>query len=89
VTWTTESSCTIGSSPSPAPCASAPLASGYLGAIDAVAGQRAFLVGDRSSLLITDGGGARWQPIEPLIGGTAAGTSQVVFFNASDGVVLG
>jgi photosystem II stability/assembly factor-like uncharacterized protein len=62
---------------------------GYLGAIDLVSSKRAFLVGGRSSLLVTNDGGTRWQAVQPLIGSTAGGTSQVIFFDATHGLVLG
>jgi photosystem II stability/assembly factor-like uncharacterized protein len=62
---------------------------GYLGAIDLVSNGEAFLVGGRSSLLVTHDGGTRWRAIQPLIGSTAGGTSQVIFFDASHGLVLG
>ena len=86
LTWTTESSCP------PVPSAAAncgALDDGYVGEIDATSGEQAFLVGGRSSLLVTNDGGRRWQVVEPAIGGTDAGTDQVIFFNGSDGVVLG
>jgi photosystem II stability/assembly factor-like uncharacterized protein len=63
--------------------------SGYLGAIDLVTSSEAYLVGGRSSLLVTHDGGSRWQAIEPLIGGSAGGTSQVTFFDSTHGLVLG
>ena len=66
-----------------------PLNSGYLGSVDAVSGRTAFLVGGRSSLLITRDGGVRWRMVRPLIGDSGGGTSQVVFFSRSRGVVLG
>lgn len=62
---------------------------GYLGAIDLVTNKEAFLVGARSSLLVTHDGGTRWQPVTSPIGSTAGGTSQVKFFNTADGLVLG
>jgi photosystem II stability/assembly factor-like uncharacterized protein len=62
---------------------------GYLGSIDLVSSKTAFLVGGRSSLLETLNGGRSWQAVKPLIGSTAGGTSEVRFFNQSDGLVLG
>ncbi len=38
---------------------------------------------------MTYDGGAHWHAARPLIGSTAGGTSQVIFFNASQGLVLG
>jgi photosystem II stability/assembly factor-like uncharacterized protein len=34
-------------------------------------------------------GGVQWQTVQPLIGDTSDGTQQVIFFNTTDGVVLG
>jgi photosystem II stability/assembly factor-like uncharacterized protein len=62
---------------------------GYLGAIDLVSSKKAFHVGGRSSLLVTHDGDATWRAVQPLIGSTAGGTSQVIFFNSSHGLVLG
>jgi photosystem II stability/assembly factor-like uncharacterized protein len=63
--------------------------SGYLGGIDLVSNKEAFLFGGRSSLLVTHDGGTRWRAVRPLIGDPGGGTSQVIFFNASRGLVLG
>jgi photosystem II stability/assembly factor-like uncharacterized protein len=89
VTWTTESVCPIASSPKVPVCAGAALTNGYLGGLDVVSAQQAYLVGSRANLLVTKDGGATWQPVDPPTAGTAGGTSQVIFFNALDGVVLG
>ncbi len=62
---------------------------GYLGSIDLVSSEKAFLVGGRSSLLETRDGGIHWAAVEPVIGSTAGGTSEVKFFNGSHGLVLG
>ncbi|HVB52396.1 MAG TPA: sialidase family protein [Acidimicrobiales bacterium] len=62
---------------------------GYLGAIDLVSSKEAFLVGGRSSLLVTHDGGTRWRAVQPLIGSTAGGTSEVIFFDTSHGLVIG
>lgn len=62
---------------------------GYLGAVDLVTSQEAFLVGARSSLLVTHDGGTLWKPVQPLLGGSDGGTSEVVFFNFDHGIVLG
>jgi photosystem II stability/assembly factor-like uncharacterized protein len=63
--------------------------SGYLEDVDFVTSQEAFLVGGRSSLLVTHDGGALWKPVQPLIGGSDGGTAQVVFLNVDHGIVLG
>jgi photosystem II stability/assembly factor-like uncharacterized protein len=89
MTWTTESVCPIASSPSVPVCAGAVLTNGYLGGLDVVSAHQAYLVGPRANLLVTKDGGASWQPVDPPTAGTAGGTSQVIFFNALDGVVLG
>ncbi len=65
------------------------LDSGYMGSIHLVSNEKAFLVGGRSSLLETRDAGKVWAALQPLIGSTAGGTSQVEFFNSSDGLVLG
>ena len=89
VTWTVQSSCLIGS-PATAPGTSCEtLTSGYLGGIDAVSPDTMFLYGWRSSLLVSHDGGALWQAVQPLTVYTRAGFEQAIFFNASDGVVLG
>ncbi len=62
---------------------------GYLGDIDLVSPHEAYLVGGRSSLLVTHDGGTTWRAVEPLIGSSAGGTFQVVFFDATHGLVLG
>ncbi len=62
---------------------------GYLGSIDLVSKEKAFLVGGRSSLMETLDGGAVWKAVQPLIGSTAGGTFHVTFFGNSDGLVLG
>lgn len=87
VTWTTRLVC-LGT-PQPQNCATGPLNNGYLRGLDAVSAQLAFVVGPRSPLYMTQDGGARWQAVQPPIGDGSGGTAQVIFFNASDGVVLG
>ena len=62
---------------------------GYLGSIDLVSSQEAFLVGDRSPLLVTHDGGNRWQPTQNLAAGGGGDTSVVEFFDAAHGIVLG
>ena len=90
VTWTPTFRCVQTSSAIASSCmANPPLSSGYLGEIDAVTANAVFLVGARSSLLVTHNGGESWMTVEPLIGDDSDGTRQVVFFNSSDGVVLG
>ncbi len=89
VTWTVQSSCPI-ASPASAPGTSCDIFTfGYQGGIDAVSADTVFLYGNRSSLLVSHDGGALWQAVEPLIGGDAEGTQQAIFFNDSDGIVLG
>ena len=89
VTWTVQSSCPI-ASPSSAPGTSCDIFTfGYLGGIDAVSADTVFLYGGRSSLLVSHDGGEQWQAVQPLIGDTSGGTQQAIFFNASDGIVLG
>ena len=88
-TWTTEFSCPVPGPGPPPGCLSDQLISGYLGGIDAVSAQSAFLVGARNPLLVTHDGGAEWQGIASGIGGDGGGTDQVIFFNPADGLVLG
>lgn len=73
-----------------APCGHpSPLIDGYLGQIEAVSARVIYLVGPRSSLLVTTDGGRRWRLVRPLIGAEGNGTSQVIFFGQSDGLVFG
>jgi hypothetical protein len=65
------------------------LYSGYLGQVAAVSARTAFLVGDRSSLLVTTDGGRHWHAVRPVVGDTSGGTFQVTFLGRSSGVVLG
>jgi photosystem II stability/assembly factor-like uncharacterized protein len=89
-TWTTMTSCPGGTGVVTFSCATAPpLVAGYLGEIDAVTADTVYLVGGRSSLLVTHNGGATWAVVETTIGDTSDGTQNVIFFNPSDGVVLG
>ena len=82
-TWKVDSTCS-GSN-----CTTNPLTAGYLGGIDAASASTVYLYGDRSSLLVSHDGGAQWQKVKPLIGDTSGGTQQAIFFNDSNGVVLG
>jgi photosystem II stability/assembly factor-like uncharacterized protein len=66
-----------------------PLDFGYLGQIGAISAGTGFLVGDRSSLLVTSDGGAHWRAVEPPLGDTGGGTFQVIFVSRRDGFVLG
>lgn len=63
---------------------------GYVSEIDAVSPRIVYLVGGRSPLERTTDGGIDWHVVEPQISsGDAGGTSQVIFFSVSDGIVLG
>jgi len=87
--WQVESDCIVTSiSPQPA-CASSAIGFGYLGSIEATSADTVYLVGARSSLLVTHDGGQTWSAVMPLIGGTDDGTIRVIFFNANDGLVFG
>ncbi len=66
-----------------------PLAGGYLSEIAAVSASTVYLVGERSSLLVSTDGGARWTAVRPLIGDGSGGTFQVSFFGRAAGQVLG
>jgi hypothetical protein len=89
ITWTVENSCPFSSTGPMTNCADANFSTGYLGGIDAVSANTVFLYGDRNSLFVTRDGGVTWEPEEPLIGDTSGGTEQAIFFNTSDGIVLG
>jgi hypothetical protein len=60
---------------------------GYLGNVDAVSANTAYLIGERSVLLVTHDGGRNWQA-EPTVNDTAGGPAQVIFFGPDDGVAL-
>lgn len=63
---------------------------GYVSEIDAVSSRIVYLVGGRSPLEWTTDGGIDWRVVEPQVSsGDAGGTSQVIFFSVSDGIVLG
>jgi photosystem II stability/assembly factor-like uncharacterized protein len=89
--WTSHVACiTAPSAIATAPgCVREPLDGGYLAGIAAISKKTAFVVGGRAPLRVTHDGGTRWSTVEPPIGGTTAGTTQVVFFNLSDGIVVG
>lgn len=89
-TWTVRHPCP---NPSPnrisTPCVpSGPLAGGYLGEVDATSATTAYVIGSRGFLRVTRDGGLHWQA-DRLIGDLNGLPAQVIFFNASDGVVLG
>jgi hypothetical protein len=68
------------------PGCSNPLYAGYLGGITAVSEYRIYLVGDRSSLLVSADSGVHWHQVS-LIGDTSGGTGQVMFFGRAHGLV--
>ena len=88
-TWNVRSTCTLLGTAQVPSCATDFLSTAYLGAIDALSADTVFLVGARSSLLVSHDGGATWQPVQPPIGDTSDGTRQVIFFTDADGVVFG
>ncbi len=65
-----------------------PLTGGYLGEVDATSATTGYVIGSRGFLLATHDGGLHWYVDRP-IGDLNGLPSQVIFFNASDGVVLG
>ena len=65
-----------------------PLSFGYLGQIAAMSNGTVFLVGPRSSLLVTRNAGRTWRTVKPLIGDDGGGTSSVAFFGPR-GIVVG
>ena len=87
-TWITETEADCLQPPSPqVPPACRTLDSGYLGGVDAVSATRAFMVGDRLPLLVTNDGGETWTATAP--GGSGGGSAHVIFFDADHGLVLG
>ncbi len=82
-TWSVDNPCP---SDSDQCIASSPLEDGYLGQVDATTASTAYVFGNRSDLLVTHDGGARWE--ETPVNDGAGGPSQVVFFNPSDGVAI-
>jgi hypothetical protein len=68
-------------------CATA-LSQGYLGEVAATSASTAFVVGDRSPLLLTRDGGGAWRAL-PDVGDVNGEPAQVAFFGRSDGLVLG
>jgi hypothetical protein len=75
------------------PCAHAvmacpPLSFGYLRQITAPSNWTVFLVGPRSSLLVTHNAGRTWRIVKPLVGDGGGGTSSVAFFGQR-GIVVG
>jgi photosystem II stability/assembly factor-like uncharacterized protein len=81
-TWTVRTPCAHGTMFCP------PLSFGYLGQIAATSNGTVFLVGPRSSLLVTRNAGRTWRAVKPLIGDDGGGTSSVVFFGQR-GIVVG
>jgi hypothetical protein len=81
-TWTVHTPCAHGSMFCP------PLSFGYLGGIAATSNGTVFLVGPRSSLLVTRDAGRTWRAVKPLIGDDGGGTASVVFFGRR-GIVAG
>ena len=71
------------------PCGDSVLLGGYVAQIAAVSARVIYLVGGRGSLLVTSDAGRRWRMVRPMIGDSGGGTSEVIFFGSSDGVVLG
>jgi hypothetical protein len=87
-TWTVRSKCHM-SSANALRCTPGSQFSGYLGEIDAVSSRTVYLVGERSSLMVSRNGGISWTVVPPRLGGDAGGTVQAIFFTPSTGIVLG
>jgi len=66
-----------------------PLSDGYLSALAAASGRDVYLGGDRSAVLASHDGGARWGDVRPLLGDGAGGTFAITFFGPRQGLVLG
>jgi photosystem II stability/assembly factor-like uncharacterized protein len=88
-TWAVHLTCAPSSITCTSNPSSNPSAGGYVGEIDALSGNVAFLVGDRNSVQVTRNSGVNWAPVQPVIGDTAGGPTQLIFFDGSNGVVLG
>jgi photosystem II stability/assembly factor-like uncharacterized protein len=89
-TWHTMTPCPGGGALTFGCVTTGPLAAGYLGEIDAVTADAVYLLGGRSPLLVTHDGGVTWSAVGgSTIGDTGGGGQNVIFFNPSDGVVLG
>jgi photosystem II stability/assembly factor-like uncharacterized protein len=89
VTWTTKFECSLGGATGTTTCpADDPLPNGYLGGIDAVSGDVAYLFGARNSLLKSTDGGRTWSLSSQQIGYPDTGTGPAIYFNRSEGVVL-
>jgi photosystem II stability/assembly factor-like uncharacterized protein len=80
--WTAHAPCPNGNI-----CATA-LSQGYLGEVVATSASTAFVIGDRSPLLVTRNGGASWTAL-PAVGDINGEPAQVAFFGPTDGLVLG
>jgi photosystem II stability/assembly factor-like uncharacterized protein len=61
---------------------------GYLGQVDFTSATSAYVVGDRSPLLVTHDSGSSWQA-EQEIGDVTGPPAQVIFFDTAHGIVLG
>ena len=83
LTWTLHTGCQL------SPGCRDPLYDGYLGQVAAISARRAYLVGYRTSLLVTTDGGRHWRAVRPFIGDPSGGSYQVTFLGRSVGVVLG
>jgi photosystem II stability/assembly factor-like uncharacterized protein len=84
--WTVHNPCPDGFL---APCSLPdPLSGGYLDEVDATSAETAYVIGSRGLLLATHDGGLHWH-VDRLVGDLNGLPAQVVFFNPSDGVVLG
>lgn len=82
VSWTMHVGCLV------RPGCQNPLYNGYLAQIAATSARTAYLVGGRSSLLVTTDGGRRWRAVAPAVGDGSAGSYQVIFFGRRAGVVV-
>ena len=74
--------------PSRRSCSSPVLNAGYVGAVVAAPTNSLFISGDRTALLVSRDGGARWQLASPEIGNTGSSTQAPIFFSAQRGVIL-
>ena len=69
-------------------CKTGVLSDGYLGEVDAVTADTAYVIGPRNPLVFTHDGGLTWH-VQTAVGYGNGSPAQVVFFDRADGVVIG
>jgi photosystem II stability/assembly factor-like uncharacterized protein len=82
-TWAVHGPCTTDYA-----CKTGVLSDGYLGEVDAVTADTAYVIGPRNPLVFTHDGGLTWH-VQTAVGYGNGSPAQVVFFDRADGVVIG